>query len=176
MNVACLGWGSLVWDDSRPLPIAGDWQFDGPLLPLEFARQSSGDRITLVIVEDVPPVQSLWVWLEAQSISEAVNALAEREGTPARNIGRWSFQEDMVYPQSSTIGAWATGKDITAVVWTALPCGMIDSRGVVPTLAELQTYLSKLDGVARAGAAEYIIRAPAQIQTPYRQSLEQVLF
>jgi hypothetical protein len=60
MLIACLGWGSLVWDP-RELPVRGTWLTNGPFLPIEFARESSDGRITLVLVPDTIAVaQSLW--------------------------------------------------------------------------------------------------------------------
>ena len=54
MNIAILGWGSLV-PDPRGLPIAGGWHQGGPILPIEFSRISKdGQRagcLTLVIDE-----------------------------------------------------------------------------------------------------------------------------
>lgn len=44
MRISILGWGSLIWD-WRHLPITGDWQRGGPVLPIEFSRISrSGER------------------------------------------------------------------------------------------------------------------------------------
>ncbi len=48
MRIACLGGGSLVWDPGG-LPIQRSWFCGGPFAPVEFTRQSSGGRITLVI-------------------------------------------------------------------------------------------------------------------------------
>jgi hypothetical protein len=38
----------LIWDP-RELPIQRQWFEDGPLVPLEFARQSNDGRMTFVI-------------------------------------------------------------------------------------------------------------------------------
>jgi hypothetical protein len=42
MNIACIAWGSLLWKP-QPLKLASGWHRDGPLLPLEFVRQSDDD-------------------------------------------------------------------------------------------------------------------------------------
>ena len=39
MKIAFIGWGSLI-KEPRELPIAGEWQSDGPKLWLEFSRIS----------------------------------------------------------------------------------------------------------------------------------------
>ncbi len=51
-RIAILGWGSLLWDKRPDFDEQhDDWQFDGPVLPLEFCRVSSsrGGVLTLVI-------------------------------------------------------------------------------------------------------------------------------
>ena len=120
-SIACLGWGSLTWDP-RELPIQRYWFDDGPLAPVEFARQSRDGRMTLVILDGARPVRSLWALMEAQCEEDAREHLREREGILRKNVdkhvGSW--------PSGTTSGIagleqWARSKNIDAVVWTALP-------------------------------------------------------
>ena len=172
--IACLGWGSLVWD-SQTLPLAGEWKTDGPDLPLEFARQSGNGRMTLVIVDSDHFVPVLWSELSVDSLEQAVEALADREGVPdPRTIGRWPNTIDRRYPFIETVSQWATGKGMSGVVWTALKPGMKGKRGTIPSLTEMKAHLEMLDSNAGALAKEYIERAPTQIMTPHRQSLMRV--
>ena len=76
--IACLGWGSLVWNHDEGLPVEGGWHTDGPQLPVEFTRVSSGERLTLVVTEGAPPVTILWAALAVSSLGDAMNALAKR--------------------------------------------------------------------------------------------------
>ena len=56
MEIAVLGWGSLIWCP-RELILAGEWKPDGPFLPVEFARVSQDKRLTLVLYPGTEPVQ-----------------------------------------------------------------------------------------------------------------------
>ena len=109
MRIGCLGWGSLIWDP-RDLPFRGIWFRDGPLVPIEFARQSKDDRITLVLVSGRPVVRSLWSVLSVRSLDEAQTALAKREGTDKENIGVWktgTADANTSLQVCQTIGQWA---------------------------------------------------------------------
>lgn len=174
MSFACLGWGSLVWD-TKSLPVIGAWSEDGPSLPLEFARESRDGRMTLVIVDDLPPVPTLWAGLAVSSIEEAVQALLEREGAEwIGSIGRWPL-ERRIHRHAGEIGAWARERQLDGVVWTDLKAGFRSDRGRVPTKFDTEQHLNALTGDARKNAANYVFSAPAQIQTPFRPTLELLL-
>lgn len=174
MTIACLGWGSLIWSHGS-LPIKGAWQDDGPLMPIEFARQSGDGRITLVITPGALPIRVLWVPLNIATGEAARVALAERENVPPtsrdRAIGFWNASDNQ---SGSTLAEWATKRSITSVVWTALGPKIGDTRRT-PTIAEVIEYLGGLDGDLKDKAEEYVRRAPEQVATIYRAQIEAAL-
>lgn len=176
--IACIGWGSLIWD-ARSLDVDGHWHADGPALPVEFARQSSNGRITLVIVQGFSSVPTLWSVFNTHDLAEARESLRQRERIPRSvtddRIAHWRRGENPIAEPDATISRWAAGKDLEAVVWTNLPAkfGGIDGR--VPTESELVAYLQTLEGQVRAAAETYVRRAPRQIATAYRRAIEEAL-
>lgn len=184
--IACLGYGSLVWDP-RELPLAGDWRPDGPELPVEFARQARDDRLTLVVVEEagIAPSRSLWAPVRAATVAEAKSALAAREGCRERWIAAWPGGEadraaghwtpGPAAPGYVAVSEWARGRGLEGVLWAALPYGFRDSRGELPGLEEAAAFLRELSGEALRNAEEYVRLAPAQTRTPWRRRLEEVL-
>ena len=175
MRIACLGWGSLVWDP-RELPILRHWFSDGPLVPVEFLRQSSDGRITLVIGQEVPVVRSFWALMDTPDLAIAREALRQREGTSSKrpdHIGAWQYGTKA--PESiAGLDRWADVTQVEAVVWTALP-PKIGAVERAPSSEEVIAYLSQLTGSARDHAEQYIRRAPRQIDTPYRRQIESTL-
>ncbi len=178
MLIACLGWGSLVWKPGD-LPVRGKWFEDGPFLPIEFARESSGGRITLVLMPNTfPLVRSMWKPLLAANLNEARKVLGLREspqsskpescvdywprGSKNRAVARW-------------VGQWAKGLNIEAVVWTNLPPRFECKDGRIPTAEEVVSYLRRRQGEQREKAEEYIRKAPRQIDTNYRRTIEREL-
>jgi hypothetical protein len=176
--IACIGWGSLIWD-KRSLDVDGRWRVDGPLLPVEFARQSSDGRITLVFCEGFEPVPTLWSVFNTRDLAEACESLRQRERIPrsrARDlISHWRRGENPVSEPSATISAWAVGKHLESAVWTNLPPKFAGRDGRIPTEADVVAYLRTLEGQALTDAEEYVRRAPRRIATAYRRAIETAL-
>lgn len=171
MLIACLGWGSLVWD-ARGLPLRDGWLEDGPPLHIEFGRQSSDQRLTLVIAPDnCTEVRSLWALLAVANLDDAREALRLREGTVERQIGALRVGMAGAQPNEQVIQEWARPRGLDAVIWTALP-PRLGGREVMPTEEEAVGYLRGLSGEPRQRAESYIRRAPAQIDTAYRRRFQ----
>ncbi|MER8708942.1 hypothetical protein NKH49_25875 [Mesorhizobium sp. M1088] len=170
MTIACLGWGSLIWDP-RELPIQRQWFDDGPFVKIEFARQSNDDRITLVIEETATPVRTLWAVMDATGVEIAKEALRQREGKPIKDhIAHWQTGENTpaAIPR---IAEWAAAHGIDAVIWTALPARFAAKDNRTPTIDEVLTHLHSLEGNKRDNAERYIRLAPPQIDN-YRRKIE----
>ncbi len=173
MKIACLGWGSLVWKYGA-LPVAGEWQTDGPLLPVEFCRESDGGELATALCMNVPPVPVLWAWLRTETLSLACEALREREGIPdERCDGIGSLL--ITGRHTGVLTAWAVERGIEALIWTGLPPRSASLEGRVPTVDEAIAYLDSLSGETRQHARNYFDRVPAQIDTPYRRVISNVL-
>ncbi len=175
MKIAVLGWGSLIWDP-RNLHIKSDWFQDGPCLPVEFARISKDDRLTLVSLPDSEKVPVLWSYMKAESLDEAVENLSRREDTKKDYIGfvqvsNQNYRTDLV----DGIIEWAKGKSIEAVIWTDLKPNFKEKSGADFTPENVIKYLRNLPFPSNRKAEEYIRKAPGQIRTALRQKIENEL-
>ncbi len=173
MKIACLGWGSLIWK-SGPLPVAGEWQTDGPSLPVEFSRVSDGGELATAICMNAPAVPVLWAWLDAETLSVACQALREREGIPEERCDGIGSLLIAGRP-TGLLSEWAVERGIEAVIWTGLPPRSASLEGRAPTVDEAIVYLDSLSGEARQHARDYIGQVPEQIDTPYRRVIKDVL-
>jgi hypothetical protein len=164
-----------VWNP-KDLPVRGPWFSDGPLLPIEFARQSKDERITLVLCDGASPVRSLWALMSVGSIEEAAERLASRERIPSKNIstsiGIWQLESSNSVNCIKVIGDWATGLALDAVIWTALQPKFNGENGRIPSADEVLSHLSNLPYERRKHAEEYVRMAPKQIDTEYRRVIE----
>jgi hypothetical protein len=178
MLIACLGWGSLVWDP-RELPVRREWFADGPLLPIELARESGGGRVTFVLLSQARLVRSLWALMSISNLQAAKEALADRERLTAepktRDIGCWGPDEKFGVG-ADLIGRWASNIGIDAAIWTNLPATF--DQKYRPDLADdVISHLRSpsLTHEQRQNAEQYIRRAPKQIDTEVRRRIEQEL-
>jgi len=172
-NIACIGWGSLIWD-SRTLPIQGSWFQDGPFIPVEFVRQSADGRLTLVIEPNSRSVKTLWAKMDNMELEPAIEALRNREGIPKSSIdkiGNWSIGEK---PPNHIpkLSEWAKSAGVDAVIWTALGPKYDKKDGEVPSAEQAVQYLRTLAGSALDEAEKYIRHTPIQIDTEYRRRFE----
>jgi len=179
MIIACLAWGSLVWDP-RELPIQRHWFDDGPFAPVEFTRQSKDGRITLVLDEYARPVRLLWAPMTSPDIEKAMEGLKQREGITAEDwkskVGRW--QTGAPAPSRiPSLPAWAEAHGLDAVIWTALGpqykrAGESTPTMERPSISWVLDHLGSLPGPRRKMAEKYIRCAPPQIDTEYRRRVE----
>jgi hypothetical protein len=177
MKIACLGWGSLIWNPDH-LPICTEWRTDGPTLPVEFTRQSKDGRMTLAITSNAEAIPVLWAELDVRSLDEARLALADREGIRLAlieiSVGVWSANYESDHAEARVIGEWAIVAGVAGVVWTALK-PRFAGKPIGPSCDQVIRHLKTLEGEARHLAEKYIRYTPAQIRTPYRAAIEREL-
>jgi hypothetical protein len=175
MKIACLGWGSLIWRPDNLL-ICREWFADGPILPIEFVRQSNDGRLTLIITNTAKPVRTLWALMATEDLNAAKQSLKIREGIPSSkfetSISSITISENTEDEVKICIQNWAKALNLDAVIWTSLPSKFGENDGVEPSLNEAIIYLKSLDINKRATAEEYIRRAPKQIDTEFRRKFE----
>lgn len=185
MKIAILGWGSLI-NEPRGLPIAGEWQPDGPKLWIEFSRISQrGARagcLTLVIDERCESeVTTLHALSQRSDLPSAIADLQAREGTSPDDIGYCKVATSRFAPNALSrhhkscegIRTWAHAKGFDAVIWTALARRFKDAIGIPFSPAAALNYLNSLPAPTKEKALAYIHNAPAQTMTPFRRLLLQ---
>lgn len=177
MSIAILGWGSLIWDPRELGERIGPWLRPGAVLPIEFSRISSGDRLTLVIDEQhgvwVPTQYTLSTRL---TLEEAILDMSAREGTTQPDaIGFVDRRDDTRRSRSDHISdiitTWLIEQSLDAAVWTDLATNFASRRRVPFSVAAAAAYVSDLEEPRRQAALEYVRNAPVEIDTPVRRLL-----
>lgn len=179
-SIYVLGWGSLIWNPGKlKLHARHDWQGDGPHLPIEFARISSRNRLTLVRKKGAAPVQVLWHKMNpVMTLDDAMESLRVREGcSTTKPIGyvdvRSGRQQSRDEAFASVVRDWANEKGADQVIWTDLGVNFKYKFGVRHTPEHAIRYLKSLTDISHA--REYVEKAPAQIVTPVRTEIARVL-
>ena len=180
MRIVVLGWGSLCWERRR-LRIRGDWHSDGPRLPIEFARVSKSRQgaLTLVLLPRSRRVQVLWADMSLTSVDEAIENLVQQEQVPnSESIGCVDLYEpnnnncQTLRSALPVIKKWAKRKQFDAVIWTDLPTNFLERTGTKFNADNVVAYLASLDNDGGVRAEEYVRRAPHQIRTRMRNTIE----
>src|SRR5690606_32265392 len=120
MKIACIGWGSLIW---RPegLPTHDKWFEDGPILPIEFTRHSSDDRITLIIDEQAKPIRILSNLIATSILDEAIEALKQREGANKIDVIHYvTADTEQTTGIKNEVLKWLKTMNLDAAIWTGL--------------------------------------------------------
>lgn len=177
MKIACLGWGSLIWRPENLL-VRHKWFEDGPIIPIEFARESRDKRITLVITDNAKPIRILWALMSVGNLQTAIQSLQQREGIADRNrdtlIGRVKADDNPTEEIKKIILNWLKAYNLDAAIWTDLK-PKFNNEDRTPSIEEVLGHLTKLDYEDKKHAEEYIRKTPKQIDTDYRREIEMTL-
>jgi hypothetical protein len=174
MKIAILVWGSLFWDP-RNLEKTHEWFYDGPLLPIEFARISGGNRLTLVIKPNFDCVPTLYAVSSNDDFIAARMNLQSRENTTnIDNIGFVNFTNNTHHVRPSNafvidiLTQWNKAKKFDAIIWSDFKPRFTDAIHQPFTLPNVITFLDVLSEVEKVEALKYIRNTPAQITTRFR--------
>jgi hypothetical protein len=181
MSIAVLGWGSLIWCP-RNLGIKTKWRSDGPVLPIEFARISQDDRLTLVIHLGSVDQPTYWALSEFTTVKQACENLRARENSKPADIHYLDQDgpaaEGAPPPIANRVREWLTlHKDLEAAIWTGLPSNWMEKRGHDFTPEDAVLFLSELEAkrdqarATYARAREYVTNAPPLVDTAVRQAM-----
>jgi len=179
MKIAVLAWGSLIWDPGE-LKIKSSWFEDGPFLPIEFARISIDERLTLVIKRNSKPSQVLWSLVDFDDLAKAMENLRVREKMPNTDrVGFVNIKDESKQSKyagiANVIFDWAIENSVDAVIWTDLGVRFKDKINKEFNSKNVISYLGNLQNDKLEKAKEYIIKAPKQIQTDLRLEIQEKL-
>ena len=140
------------------------------MLPVEFARESSDGRLTLVISPGSRKQRTYWAKSRCERLCDAIEDLRAREGKKCR-------KEDIHFVDKGALGYRGDSKSVSvlrkwlmkmesldAAIWTGLP-GAYDRRSAIK-------YLKSIKDQARlAEVRRYVRMTPPQIQTAVRAAM-----
>jgi hypothetical protein len=179
MRIAILVWGSLYWD-KRNLETTDEWFYDGPVLPIEFARISNGNRLTLVIKPAFDNVITLYAISAHDTLAAARENLRSREGTEnVNNIGFIDFTTNTQQVRQANafmidiLSQWNTERNFDAIIWSDFSPRFSDAINQQFTLQNVITFIDNLPEAEKRSALQYIRNTPHQINTRFRNAIEQ---
>ena len=180
MQIAIIGYGSLIWDLENLAPfVTGKWQLGlGPAMPVEFSRVSPKRQQALVLVIDESldhQCKTSFIASTRNDLAQAVVDLAARERCDTDMIGFVGGAGKSYRPLESA-RMWLNSSAFDAVIWTTLPGNFSDEVKQPFTHQNGRDYLKTLSGAALKEAWRYIEFAPEITDTPFRRYLRNDAF
>ena len=180
LSIAILGWGSLIWDERPEFDQHHHkWEFDGPLLPIEFARVSKTRARALTLVLDSgsgAPCIVAYARSKRADPEDAICDLRSREGTTRKHIGYFYANGSAHQAKDAvilaTIATWAQLKPFDVVVWTDLQSNFQAETGQPFSVPAALNHVGSLPPAGKAAAAAYVWQAPELVITPLRAELQ----
>lgn len=181
MNIAVVGWGSLIWCPGS-LRIKTRWRRDGPRLPIEFARISKDGRLTLIIHPASEDQTTYWALSEFTTLGQARRNLSERENARFSDI-HFLLRNGQAAATSlpeviERMRNWlAQHTELHTVIWTGLSSNWTKKRGRDFTSEDAVRYLVELQAARDQAttiydrAREYVRNTPPNIQTAVRRAM-----
>jgi len=180
MEIATLGWGSLIWCPGS-LKVKTKWRSGGPRLPIEFARISGDGRLTLVIEPGAEDQPTYWALSDFDTIEKARENLQEREGITNSSMVHHLTADRQIEGNvvRHRIQEWLGARsDVGAVVWTGLTSNWREKRGQDLTREDAVQYLKEPESARDQASAtykrarEYVTNTPAGVQTAVRRAMQ----
>ena len=179
MDIAIIGWGSLIWDlEILESQVDPRWQRGkGPVLPLEFSRVSPKRKKALALIVDPDhgtECATSLVVSKRRSLEDAIQDLAARERAPLDRIGHASLAgrwQSTVSNLEAHLEDWLRKSGFAAAVWTDLPGNFQDETGTPFTIPAAIEYLHSLEDASLLEAKRYIELAPEETMTALRKAL-----
>jgi hypothetical protein len=159
----------------------------GPILPLEFSRISGDRRLTLVIDQTHGiPCPTLYAESSESSLEAAIENLRMREGTNLRGIGCAVTITETISASSiarhkdsaERILEWAKSNNFDATIWTALNSNFQErsAQNAPFSVSAAVNHVCSLDDAPKDAALNYIRKAPACVETPFRKAIESMTY
>lgn len=181
MNIAVIGWGSLIWCPGS-LRIRSRWRTDGPVLPIEFARISDDGRLTLVIHSGSTPQPTYWALSELTDLEDARENVKEREGCSLKAVPYFPNDDASlsIPPEVETeLESWlASHEEVEVAMWTGLTTNWWEKRNRDFSPEDAVHYLDEVRADRRLTktyerSREYVQNAPPSIQTEVRKRMRE---
>ncbi len=174
MNIAILGYGSLIWDlECLAAHVSGPWRSGGPALPVEFSRISPKRLQALVLIVDTRlghACPTCYIRSARNRLDEAVTDLAARERCERRFVHTARAGERRT-PLDGSVSAWLESEGLDAALWASLPGNFEEVSGTPFSHTNALAWLRGLEGDSLDEARRYIASAPSSTDTPLRRYL-----